>query len=130
MINLTIDPGDLLLIVLQVFKQILNAAPQYRVPELGIYITDGLQHKTSFVHARMGKFKISAFYNLLVIENEIEIKGTGTEANFFHPLTARGLDGIGNGEQVMGHQGRLDAKSRIHEPVLIGVIDRRRAIKG
>ncbi len=89
-----------------------------------VYITNGLQDKASFVHARMGNHQLGRVQYEIVVKDDIQIQDTRAESNPT-PLSSDGLlDRLGFIQQCMGRERCADMQGGIDEPVLIQVVHR------
>ena len=92
--------------------------------DAGIYITNRLQDKASFMHSGMGNGQVGRFDDTVIIKYDVDIQNAGAEANGILFASCQPLDLLNALEKRFGPQNGLDLDSRVDEPILVGVIDR------
>jgi len=95
-----------------------------------VYITDGVQDKASFVHARMGNHQMGGIDHQIIKEYDIQIQYPGAESDGLAFAPDLGLNGPGFAQKFEGCQMGLNQQGGIDKPILIQVIHRLGAVKG
>jgi hypothetical protein len=106
------------------FQQCPDVFFKYRMNDCGIYITNRLQDKASFVQAGVGYLKVRCVDHGLVVEDDIQVDDPGPEANSVTVATGPLLNSLKGVQQGVTIETGDDFSGRVHEPVLIQIVDR------